>query len=126
MLAHMKTALTIVGNLLFRSKLEVMLSAAGLTQRSLRGGEDPAEVVREFEPALVILDLAHTGLDPLGALRALRSPEVGYSGPILCYGPHVEAELFEQARQLGASEVVANSAMSAHGGRLIAELIAGR
>ena len=118
-------ALTVCGNLLFQSKLDSFLAALNLTSILPSAYETTLDDMRQRPPHIVIIDLSYRKFDPLEFLTAIRSAEIGYRGPTLCYGPHVETEKLDRARRMGATEVVANSMMSAKGGALIAKLLGG-
>lgn len=72
--------------------------------------EDLPEVVERERPELVLVDLHAEGLHPLEAIAAIRSrdPEL----PIVAFARHGEVDLFQAAREAGASEVWARSAFT--------------
>jgi len=119
----MNDALAIVGNLMFQSKVDAMLSANGLVSNRARTVEDAKTFVQDFNPRIVILDLCQSKVEPLAFIEHLRSDEISYPGPILCYSSHIETELMEKARALGATRVAANSLMSSRGAELISECL---
>lgn len=119
----MNNALVIIGNLMFQSKVDAMLSANRLVSNRARTIEDAKTFVQNSNPRIVILDLCQSKVDPLAFIEHLRSEEISYPGPILCYSSHIETELMEKARTLGATRVAANSLMSSRGAELISECI---
>ncbi|MCH9031919.1 MAG: hypothetical protein IIB00_06630 [candidate division Zixibacteria bacterium] len=119
----MNDALAIIGNLMFQSKVDAMLSANNLVSNRARTIEDAKTFVKNSNPRIVILDLCQSKVDPLAFIEHLRSNEISDPGPILCYSSHIETELMEKARSLGATRVAANSLMSSRGAELISECL---
>lgn len=119
----MNDALAIVGNLMFQSKIDAMLSANNLVSNRAKTIEDALAFVQNSNPRIIVLDLCQSKVDPLAFIERLRSDKTSYSGPILCYSSHVKTELMEKAGALGATRVAPNSLMSARGAELIAECL---
>ncbi len=116
-------ALVSTSNLLFRSKLSLMLRALELESVSLGAKANLKELILEHKPAIIIFDLSREIIDSISAIVELRSSEVGFNGAILCFGPHVATELLQSAENSGADMVIPNSVLSAKGGKIIEKLL---
>jgi hypothetical protein len=96
-------ALLISSDLLFASRIRsagrrqgVECTAASLGRSGLDIGPDVP---------LVLIDLAHTGTEPLEALlKELRRRDP--SPHVIAYGPHVDGQVLEFARAAGCDEVL--------------------
>jgi DNA-binding response OmpR family regulator len=73
--------------------------------RNLAIFEQRLTVPEDEKPALVIVDIAITGVDWEAAIR--RASELGFS--VLAFGSHMDLEARAKALQAGAQRVVANS-----------------
>lgn len=74
---------------------------------------DAAQVVpriREKRPALVIFDLNSGRLDPLGAIRSIKTDPELQSVRTLGFVSHVDSETIDAARRAGIDQVLARSA----------------
>jgi hypothetical protein len=93
--------LAVVGDLMFRSRIEVVLQKA---QFPYAWADPPTwdEVARRENPTHLVVNLAEIPADALEALDA--------DWAVFAFGPHVERERFLAARRHGAT-VVANSAL---------------
>jgi DNA-binding NarL/FixJ family response regulator len=85
-------------DLMSRTRIESAWKAAG------------AQILRKNStetPDLIVMDLlARNALDEIGRLRAAHP-----ACDILAFGPHVDGDVFKQARAAGASELVARGAV---------------
>ena len=103
-----RTALAVVGDLMFRVKLESALRQAGY---AVAVADNPAAVTSGLQQDvdLLVIDLEFQKVEPLeliARLQAERSPV--YS---LGYVSHVRADLISDARSKGCQRVVARSAI---------------
>jgi DNA-binding response OmpR family regulator len=73
--------------------------------RNLAIFEQRLTVPEDEKPALVIVDIAITGVDWEAAIR--RANDLGFS--VLAFGSHMDLEARAKALQAGAQRVVANS-----------------
>ncbi len=119
----MKSALISTSNLLFRSKLSLMLQGLELNVVVLHTNDNLRELVLAHKPLIVVFDLSRENLDSVDYVRQLRSAEIGFGGPILCFGPHVATDLLAAAQSAGANMVIPNSVFSARGGKVIESLL---
>ncbi len=95
-------------DLIFATKLSSTASVVGATVTIARTLAALGEQLDGGEVRLVLVDLSAGGGDPLEAIALTRasSPEV----QIVAFGPHVEGDLMNAARQRGADTVLARSA----------------
>ena len=94
-------------DLIFSTKLSSTASAVGATVTVARTLEGLRERLEGEPVGLVLIDLS-AGADPLEAVALARA-----SAPdarVVAFGPHVEGELMNSARERGADEVLARSA----------------
>ena len=108
--------LILCDNLLLKSRVREQLRELGLEPESVSG-----DVAVSDDCPIVVVDLATRKYQPAAFIHRVRSE--GFTGPILCFGPHVREDLFGAARSSGATEVIPNSVMSTRGARIIAQLI---
>jgi len=97
-------------DLMFRSKIDVMLRHSGITPGVLRASDDPAAVLAAGRPSAIILDL-RLGPErwrPIVAEARAATPPI----PILAFGPHIDRAAQAAARAAGCTLVVANSRLS--------------
>ncbi len=118
-----KTALVSTTNLMFSSKLSLMLQEVGLCLVKLRTDDDLLEVLHKHNPVIVIFDLGKEPQVSISNIENLRDSAIGYSGPILCFGPHVATDTMAAAEKAGADLVVPNSVISVRGAKLIDKLL---
>jgi DNA-binding response OmpR family regulator len=118
-----KTALVSTANLLFASKLSLMLRELGINSVKLHADSDLPELLRKNEPVIVIFDLGQEPSVCFRRIEELRNLSVGYVGPILCFGPHIATDTMAAAEEAGADLVVANSVISVRGAKIINKLL---
>ena len=95
-------------DLIFATKLSSTASVVGATVTIVRTLAELGEQLDSAAVELLMVDLSAGRDDPLEAIAIARasSPEV----QIVAFGPHVEGELMNAARQRGADTVLARSA----------------
>ncbi len=95
-------------DLIFATKLSATAAAVGTTVTMVRTLEELGGQLDSAAVELVMVDLLAGGDDPLEAIALARaaSPTVR----IVAFGPHVEGDLMNGARQRGANTVLARSA----------------
>lgn len=72
-----------------------------------------------WQPALLLFDLANRDVPWRKWIAALKSSPATRRMPIMCYGPHVEVDKFNEAKSVGADVVLARSRFTADMPRLI-------
>ena len=97
--------IVICNDLYFRVHLESQIRAAGMFSVPIASPSGVQDIPFRTELALrgAVIDLKWDGGDPLDAIESLRRGGATY--PILAFGPHVERDLLESARNAGAVAV---------------------
>lgn len=67
------------------------------------------EKLANWQPDLLIFDLGNDNIPWRDWIAAIKSSPATRRIPVLCYGPHVDVETMETARDMGADAVVARS-----------------
>ena len=96
-------------DLMFVSKVEVTARALGTPVVFARDGSDVAQRLARERPALVLVDLALKGVDPVALVLALRAAS---EVEIVAFGSHVDADMLERARAAGATQALPRSAFT--------------
>ncbi len=96
--------LAVIDDLMFRSKLETALEGRVVVVATL-------EALREqlCEPTWtrMVVDLHCSSIDPIEAIRLLRTERPGL--PVIAYGSHVDVARRQQAVAAGCQDVLARS-----------------
>ena len=102
------TILALEKDLFFSVKMRDTLRHHGMevkTVRTLQAFAQGIAAPEDERPALVIVNIATTGVDWEAAIRQARA--AGY--PVLAFGSHMDLDARARAIQAGAQRVVANS-----------------
>jgi CheY-like chemotaxis protein len=118
-----KVALAAVDNLFFVAKIDHGLAQAGFTRESVGSADAVLEARRAGRGDLLILDLAHRGLDAMALLSAVKADPVGRDLPVLAYVSHVDTARRAEAAARGADKVVPQSEFSARLPKLVTDLV---
>jgi CheY-like chemotaxis protein len=102
--------LALVDDLLFGSRIEGALGAAGYAVRSVPVTTEAAEIAREWRPDAVVVSFGVPFRDWEGAIRAVRAEPTLRDIPVLAFGPHVDTAGRAAAVAAGATRVVTNGA----------------
>ncbi|MFB3776729.1 MAG: response regulator [Bryobacteraceae bacterium] len=106
-----KRILALVADLLFTVKISDAAKRAGLQVEFVKGEKELLEKA-ESKPALIILDLNCSGVQPLRLIGKVKAnPELSRTS-LLAYVSHVDGELKQKAHELGCHMVMARSAFS--------------
>jgi CheY-like chemotaxis protein len=100
--------LALVDDLIFASRIEGALSAAGYAVRSVPVTAEAAAVAREWGPDAVVVSFGAPFRDWEGAIRAIRAEPALHDTPMLAFGPHVDTAGRAAAVAAGATRVVTN------------------
>jgi YesN/AraC family two-component response regulator len=105
MLVHNKdmphTVLIVDDHIQLRELLRVILETANnIVVAEAGNGRDALEMVKEYEPEVILLDIAMPVMDGLQVLQALRAQE--WNGKIIMLTGFEEKSLHAQAQALGA------------------------
>ena len=96
-------------DLFFVVKVRTTLQHAGYDMRTARTAADFTRRLAEDAPALALVNTAIAGEDWRGAITAARAANI----PVIAFGSHVDLETQQQAREAGATRVIANSKLAA-------------
>lgn len=102
------TILALEKDLFFSVKMRDTLRHHGMevkTVRTLQAFEQGLAASEDERPALVIVNIATTGVDWEAAIREARAADY----PVLAFGSHMDLDARARAIQAGAQRVVANS-----------------
>lgn len=97
-------ALALVSDLMMQSQISGAATRAGVPLRTFNSAETLVAAAAETQPALVLLDLSHPGLDAGPLVTQLKGllPEA----TIVAFGPHVHKELLAAAAAAGCDHVI--------------------
>ena len=112
--------LAFVDDLLFSSKIRSVAEAAGQPVVFVRKRDDILSGIREHKPDVVLFDLDRAPLDPVGAIREIRSHADLAHVKLIGFGSHVHAERFVEAREAGIDSAMARSGFVAALPRIVA------
>jgi CheY-like chemotaxis protein len=102
--------LALVDDLLFSSRIRGALQPSGHPVQFVRQRDAALTAIRDNRPALVILDLDRSSLDPIGVIRELKA-DASLSGTrVIGFVSHVHADKIAEARAAGIDQVLARSA----------------
>lgn len=109
--------LGVVDDLMFSSRIEGAVRAAGARWQRVASLEEARGAVRESAAgggrlALVLLDLGWRSGDALALARDLRSDTDLASTPVVAFGSHVQADRLDAARAAGCDLALPNSALT--------------
>lgn len=95
-------------DLFFVVKVRTMLQHAGYAVVTARSIDDFTRKLAGDAPRLALVNTANAALDWRGAIAAARAAAI----PVVAFGSHVDLETQQQARQAGATRVIANSRLA--------------
>jgi DNA-binding NarL/FixJ family response regulator len=101
--------LAVVDDLLFSSKIRSVAEAAGRPIVFVRKRDDILPGIREHKPDVVLFDLDRAPLDPVGAIREIRSHADLAHVKLIGFGSHVHVERLVEAREAGIDVAMARS-----------------
>jgi two-component system cell cycle response regulator DivK len=108
------TVLVLVDDLFFLSKIQTTLRHIGMSAQVLTSPQALGDYLRTATPALAVIDLTLRVAAAVDLIGIIRAEPLARDVPILAFGPHVAADAQRQARQAGATQVVAKSEFSRH------------
>lgn len=118
-IAGARKLLVIMSDLLFRSKIDEVARRLGLELRVAKSPEQLARQLSAGEPALAIIDLEETTLDPFAAIETVRQSAPGVA--ILGFAGHGNVDAIRRAREGGAT-VLARSGFTVQLPALLTEV----
>jgi CheY-like chemotaxis protein len=106
-----RKVLAILEDLFFTVKINEAAKSAGLPVTFVKSERDALDHAAAH-PAVIVLDLNCTCIDPLHLIRALKSDPDLNRISLIGYISHVQGELKQQAQEAGCDMVLARSAFS--------------
>jgi CheY-like chemotaxis protein len=103
--------LAVVEDLFFTVKINESAKRAGLPIEFVKSEQDALEKAKEH-PAVIILDLNCTNVDPLKLIEKLKADADLKGISVIGYVSHVQGELKQKAHEAGCDMVLARSAFS--------------
>jgi CheY-like chemotaxis protein len=105
--------LAVVDDLLFGSKLRAATKAAGHRIVFVRDRDEILPAMREHHPALVVFDLDRDLLDPIGAIREIRSAADLTHARVVGFASHVHEQRLQEARDAGCEAMARSTFVAA-------------
>jgi CheY-like chemotaxis protein len=106
-----KKIVAVVSDLMFTVKIQEAAKRAGVEAVFVKS-EDNALAEAKQNPAVIILDLNNSTLNPLDMIAKLKSDEATGKVRLLGFVSHVQADLKEAAEEKGCDVVMPRSAFS--------------
>jgi len=111
--ADKMTILGFVENLMFTTRIEGVAEKEGLRihwAAPLGDWIEPDyEEITALQPILILIDLGVAEIQWESWIRAVKSNPATAHIPVLCFGSHMDVDIFRGAHQAGADQVVARS-----------------
>jgi PleD family two-component response regulator len=107
-----------IDDLIFSIKISTAARQLGASVHFERTANHILASVRDKRPSLVIFDL-NSRLDPIGAIKAMKSDPDLQAIRTLGYVSHVDADTIAAARAAGVDQVLARSAFAERLGEIL-------
>ena len=104
------SAVVVLGDLMFRVKVDDALKRAGFVPRFIASFDEALELARSG-PDLIIIDLNFGAASPLELVARLKQDPETSQIRLLGYVSHVQTEIIKAAKERGCNQVVARSAL---------------
>jgi DNA-binding NtrC family response regulator len=95
-------------DLFFSVKVADTLKHVGYRTRTVRQLDAFTDTLAEVSPVLVVVNTGGRGLDWRAAIAAARQARVA----VVAFGSHVDLQMQQEARDLGATSVISNSRLA--------------
>src|SRR6185295_7351560 len=115
-----ETVATLVDDMFFAAKINNAATTAGRVIERVRSSEQ-LEALAANPPSLIIIDLNSDRLDPIEAIRFLKSSAELGDIPIVGFVSHVQTDLIRSAQSAGCDHVLPRSAFT----QLLVEIVGG-
>ena len=102
-----RSALLLDNDLFFVAKISATLKHAGYTTQTARTLDAFTQGLAD-QPDIALVNTAARGVDWRAGIMAARDADV----PVIAFGSHVDLETQAEARQAGATRVIANSKLA--------------
>jgi CheY-like chemotaxis protein len=106
-----KKILAVLEDLFFTVKINESAKRAGLSIEFVKSEQDVLDRAKHG-PALIIVDLNYSGIDPLRLIATLKAENETKTISLIGYLSHVQGELKQAAHEAGCDMVLARSAFS--------------
>ena len=103
----------------FASKIRATAEAVGVEISFPRSVEKLVEKAREAKPALVVVDLHNTKVDPVSVGTELKSDDELKTIPLLGFFSHVHTDLQRNAMAAGFDKVIPRSVFARDLGQIL-------
>jgi CheY-like chemotaxis protein len=110
----------LVDDMFFSVKINAAVSACNRAVKRIKSREQLEALVAD-PPSLIIIDLNSDRLDPIEAIRSLKTSDELGGIPIVGFVSHVQTELIRIAQSAGCDYVLPRSAFT----QLLIEIVAG-
>ncbi len=104
--------LAVLDDLMFTSKIRTAATQLGVPVAFARSLDAAVAEMRKAAPAVVILDLNSSRIDPLSIVSTMKSDPALSAIPTVGFVSHVQSDVIQAARQAGVDEVLARSAFT--------------
>jgi PleD family two-component response regulator len=104
-----KQVIAVVEDLMFESKIRGAAAQAGAEVRFVKTADALLEAAQSDGPAVVILDLQTSLVDPFAAAEMLKADELARGVSVVGFFPHVQADLQRRAQAAGIEHVMPRS-----------------
>ncbi len=111
----MKTILYLVPDLMFGTRIEDAATRLGYQAIGIEKAADVEKMLTDYHPAFVLVTFDRTG--NAWERVAVSARDAGIRA--VAFGSHMNAGAFKRARELGCTEVIPNSRLSADLDRLL-------
>lgn len=106
-----KRIVAVVSDLMFTVKIQDAAKRADVQAVFVKSEREALAEARQ-NPALIVLDLHNSALDPLEVIEKLKADETTSNVPVLGYVSHVQTDLKQAAEEKGCDVVMPRSAFS--------------
>ncbi|MGC2658557.1 MAG: response regulator [Bryobacteraceae bacterium] len=106
-----KKVVAILSDLMFTVKIQEAAKRVGFDVVFVKSREDAVEQAKN-NPAVIILDLNTSAVDPLDVIRTLKADQETSGISVLGYVSHVQVDLKHAAQETGCDTVIARSAFA--------------
>jgi CheY-like chemotaxis protein len=116
-----RPVLAVLSDLLFRSRIDEVARRLGLSLRVARSTEQLERHLAAALPAVALVDLEESAIDPMETIRRLKS--LADPPRIIAFAGHTNVDAIRAGRDAGADAVLARSAFTAQLPRLLGEAL---
>ena len=107
----------LTGDLIFSSRAEAIAQRTNVTIHAVAGDERAVAACGEFSVEILIVDLTAPGIDVARLIPRIRA--IPHSPRIVCYAPHIRADLLSAAMAAGCDLVLTRGQFDARLGDIL-------